>query len=78
MQILANKTTGDVLVYTRGEWNTHGEFRIPDYGVVEAVIADNQVPVSVNAFGDPEPHGDGIIYRQAVVETVTDPEYVGG
>ena len=68
MQALVNKSDLSILVSTRGEWDTPGEFRLPDYAVIQVAVPDNMGISRVTYLGTSEPHGDGLYYPNAVVE----------
>jgi hypothetical protein len=68
MQALVNKSDLSILVSTRGEWQTPGEFALPDYAVIQVDVPDNMDISRVVYIGTSEPHGDGVFYPHAVVE----------
>ena len=72
MQILCYKDSLEIITYTRGKWDTPGEYTNPLFACIQIDCADDEQPVKVDTLGDPTPidiKGDsGEVYISASVE----------
>jgi hypothetical protein len=88
MQILCYKDSLEIIIFTRGKWETPGEFTSPKLAVIEIACSVKDMPVEVEALGEtadidvsgypsyrPE-MGMGHIYKSATVIIEPVPEVV--
>ena len=55
MQILCYKDSLDIITWTRGHWETPGEYTNPLFACVQLDCPEDEQPVSVDALGEPTP-----------------------
>ena len=71
MQILCYKDSLDIITWTRGTWETPGEYTNPLFACVQLDWPEDEQPVSVDALGEPTPitvaGEQGSVYLSATV-----------